>query len=56
MKNSHQKTLLGHIISYFGHEKDNILLIFMGHMQNSICILNTPENILFPMAVLFVIA
>jgi hypothetical protein len=36
MKNSHQKTHLGQIISYFGHENDHILLIFMGHMQNNI--------------------
>ena len=55
MKNSHQKTLLRQIISYFGHENYHILLIFMGHMQNNICILNSPENILFPMVVSFVI-
>jgi hypothetical protein len=51
MQNSHQKTLLGQIVSYFGHENDHILPIFMGHMQNITCILNSLENILFPMVV-----
>jgi hypothetical protein len=50
-ENFAQNTLLRQIISYYGHENDHILLIFMGHMQNNICILNSPENIPFPMVV-----
>jgi hypothetical protein len=53
MKNSHQKTLLGQIISYIGHENDHILLILMGHMQNNIRISNSLEKILFPIMVYF---
>ena len=54
-KNFHQKARLGLIISYFGSENDHILLIFMGHMQNDICISNSPENILSLMVLFFVI-
>ena len=56
MKESHQKSLFGQNISYFGSENDHILLIFMGHMQNNICILSSSENICFLMVFLFVIS
>ena len=50
-----QITCVGQFISYFGLENYLFLLIFMGHIQNNICIMNSPENIPFLMVLLFVI-
>ena len=53
--NFHQKPLIGQFISYFCHENDHSFPIFMGHMQNNIFIRNSCDNIIFPIAKMFVI-